>query len=105
MLFSKVLRWACDAHQLATLREVSTAGCELRAARHEADELYDVLLGDGPGGPSSWSVIQYMIPAYRRDVIPIRRRADVARHRLGNALRFCRLLGVPRWQVRLALVC
>lgn len=103
MIFARVLRWACDARQLATLREINAGGREWCKARREADRLYDVLLGDGPNGPLSWNVTRLLIPAYNRQVIPILRRADAGRRRLGSALWQCRILGIPRWQVRLAL--
>lgn len=104
MLFSRVLRYTCDARQLAALQHASAAAKALRRARREAYRLFDILLGDGPCGPISWNVLQHMIPAYRIEVTPIHRRADIGRRCLGAALRQCRTLHIPRWQVRLALL-
>lgn len=104
MLFGRYLRWACDAREFAVLREADAAARTLRIARRDAGRLYDVLLGDGPSGPTSWNVLQHMIPAYKLEVVPIHLRADNGRRRLGSALRLCRALHIPRWQVRLALL-
>lgn len=104
MLFGRVLRWTCDARQLAALERARLAAQTLRAARQEADRLYDVLLGEGPNGLDNWTLRQAMISAYRKGVVPIHRHADAARCSLGYALRRCRSLELARWQVRLALM-
>jgi hypothetical protein len=103
MLFGRVLRWSCDARQLAALRQVREARWAKRRARKDAERLYDLHLGDGPNGPDSWQIVQFTWPAYLREVAPINRRADVARRQLAVGLRECRDLKLARWQIRLAL--
>ena len=103
MMHRRFLRWLCDARQLAALKRFTQAYRALKQCRKEINRLFDDLLGDGPNGPISWTELQFMLPAYQREVIPIKTRATAARHALGNTIRECRSLGIPRWQIRLAV--